>query len=118
MTRIGKQGPRSDEGRGGDAPRSRGPLDERTGQWLTEEPHWAREWKALFADLVGVRETLQSRADRLRYLLNGRTSPFMLAQLEAYDDASAELSELLARYDPDPGRIADKSGRTRRLPKD
>jgi hypothetical protein len=43
---------------------------------------------------------IQSRADRLRYLLMGRTNRFILAQVEAYEDAAAEGTELLVRNDP------------------
>jgi hypothetical protein len=63
--------------------------------------------RGVLADLVEVRDAIQSRADRLRYLLAGRTNRFILAQVEAYEDAAAELTEILARYDPRP-READE----------
>lgn len=58
---------------------------------------------ALVADVARVRDVLLSRADRLRYVLNGRTDLTILAQVESYEDAAAEMTELLARYDRDPG---------------
>jgi len=57
----------------------------------------------LVADVARVRDVLLSRADRLRYVLNGRTDLTILAQVESYEDAAAEMTELLARYDRDPG---------------
>ena len=49
-----------------------------------------------------VRAVLQSRADRLRYWLNGRADRAILAQIEAYEDAVAELGELLTRHAREP----------------
>jgi hypothetical protein len=71
------------------------------------------ERNALVADVARVRDVLLSRADRLRYVLNGRTDPTMLAQVESYEDAAAEMSELLARYDRDPGCHQSTPGRGR-----
>jgi len=53
---------------------------------------------SLRCDAIRVRELLQSRADRLRYWLNGRADGVILAQIEAYEDAVGELGELLARH--------------------
>jgi hypothetical protein len=54
---------------------------------------------ALLADVVRARMVLQLRADRLRYALNRGADRALLSQIEAYEDAAAELAELLSRYD-------------------
>jgi hypothetical protein len=54
---------------------------------------------ALLADVARARMALQLRADRLRYVLNGGADRAALSQIEAYEDAAAELAELLSRYD-------------------
>jgi hypothetical protein len=53
---------------------------------------------ALLADVARARTVLQRRADRLRYVLNGADRA-VLPQIEAYEDAAAELAELLRRHD-------------------
>jgi hypothetical protein len=58
---------------------------------------------ALLADVARVRDVLLSRADRLRYLLDRHTDRTILAQVEAYEDAAAEMTEPLASHDLDAG---------------
>jgi len=47
------------------------------------------------ADVARVRGVLRARAARLRYTLGGRNDPAVLCQIEAYEDAAAEVEDLL-----------------------
>jgi hypothetical protein len=62
----------------------------------------AQEAKGIIADVVQVRDAIQSRADRLRHLLMGRTDRFVLAQVRRTRTLPPSSTELLVRYEPRP----------------
>jgi hypothetical protein len=69
------------------------------------DAHPGREAAALesvLADVARVRSVLRSRAARLLYTLGGRHDPAVLSQVEAYEDAAAELEDLLTASDRGP----------------